>query len=324
MTARMTSALPIIDFGDFSKSLECRQKIATHIDAACRADGFFFIENHGVDHAVIDAAFAESKKFFNLPTAEKSKIAIENSPCHRGWFGRGGEVLDAVLQPQGDMKEGLKIGRDLPPSHRRVREQLPLHGPNQWPKNNPQFKSAMQECYAAFEKLAHELMQVFALALGLPQEHFESVLTLPMATLAPLRYPPLPKITDTSLSAGAHTDFGCLTLLAQRDVAGLEIAAPNGDWQKIPADTERLVVNIGDMLARWTNDRYRSTRHRVVNRTKKTRHSLAYFFDPDPHADLTPLPGCITPDASPHYPPATCLSHLLEKIDASFAYRQSD
>ncbi len=319
----MTEPLPIIDFADFS-ALSAARHIGRDIDAACQTHGFFFVENHGIDRSVIDAAFTAASRFFDLPVAEKNKIAIEKSSCHRGWFGCRGEVLDMASQPQGDIKEGLKIGRDLAVEHPRVQAKLALHGPNQWP-DDAHFKSTMQACYTAFEGLAHQLMQGFALALGLPQDHFAPVLRLPMATLGPLRYPPLFDISgnigDHHISAGAHTDFGCLTLLAQQDIAGLEIALADDTWLEVPADNQRLVVNIGDMLARWTNDRYRSTRHRVVNRSGKIRHTLAYFFDPDPAADLTPLPGCVPEGDTPHYPPATCLSHLLAKIDASFAYR---
>ena len=304
----MPQHLPIIDLAGFADP----SRSAAKIDEACRHYGFFFIENHGVPRAVIDVAFDAAAQFFALPLAEKQKINIKNSPCHRGWFACGDEVLDRKLQPQGDQKEGLKIGRDLPATHARCKAGLPLHGANQWPAQEG-FKTAMQNCYAAFEQLSHQLMCAFALALRLEADYFAPMLRLPMATLGPLRYPPLVEAGDHQLSAGAHTDFGCLTLLAQRDIAGLEIANKDGTWLQVPADNDRLVVNIGDMLARWTNNIYRSTRHRVANRSGRPRYSLAYFFDPDPEADLSPLPGCVAQGQKPHYPPATCLSHLLAK-----------
>jgi isopenicillin N synthase-like dioxygenase len=164
-------------------------------------------------------------------------------------------------------------------------------------------------------------MQGFALSLGLADDYFAQYLSLPMATLGPLYYPP--RGDEAGLSAGAHTDFGCLTLLAQQEIEGLEVLSKQGDWQVVPVRDDALVVNIGDMLARWTNDLYASTQHRVVNRSDKPRYSMAFFFDPDPDADLTPLPGCLASGATPHYSPATCLSHLLQKIEESFAYRQT-
>ena len=256
----------------------------------------------------------------DLPEADKAAIAIANSSCHRGWFRDGEEALDEVNHPQGDYKEGIKIGQDLPPDHPRVRDGLPLHGANQWPKLAG-WQETMTQCYRACENLGHQLMACFALALGQSEDYFEPWLTLPMATLAPLRYPPL-RADKARVSAGAHTDFGCLTLLMQSGMGGLEIRLKNGDWLAVPPRDGHLVVNIGDMLARWSNDRYASTLHRVMNRADAPRHSMAFFFDPDPQADLAALPGCLAKGETPHYPAATALSHLLEKIDKSFAYRQ--
>ena len=313
--------LPVIDFSGFAGGTAAdRHAVAAAIDAACRETGFFVLAGHGLERQVSDTAFAAAKQFFDRPTAEKQAISIDRSACHRGWYGEGGEVLDAAAQPDGDRKEGLKIGRDLPLEHPRVQAGLPLHGPNQWPDQDG-FEPAMRACYAACETLSRALMQAFALSLGLDEDHFEAWLTLPMATLSPLRYPP--QTEAAKLGAGAHTDFGCLTLLLQHDVGGLQVETQAG-WVDVPCDPALIVVNIGDMMARWTNDRYASTRHRVVNRSGTVRHSMAYFFDPDPDADLSPLPGCLAEGEARHYADATALQHLLTKIDESFAYRQSD
>ena len=318
----MNGALPLIDFSGFGAGDAAdRQAIGTAIGSACREAGFFYLEGHGIDPTLTANAFAASRQFFALPPAEKAKVAIENSACHRGWFALGGEVLDAAQQPTGDYKEGIKIGCDLSTDHPRVQAETPLHGPNQWPELAG-WQDTMQAYYDACAALSRQLMQAFALSLGLEDSHFDADLSLPMATLGPLYYPPRPQ-DEAILSAGAHTDFGCLTLLAQDGVPGLEVQDSQGAWHIVPPRADTLVVNIGDMLARWTNDLYASTRHRVVNRTDQARYSMAFFFDPDPEADLAPLPGCLASDATAHYPPATCLSHLLQKIEESFAYRQT-
>lgn len=322
--------VPVIDFAGFAQGApDLRQNVADAIGAACRDTGFFVLANHGLEARISDAAFDAAAAFFDLPMAEKQKISIDQSPYHRGWYGHGGEVLDARAQPAGDMKEGLKIGRDLPLEHPMVVAQTPLHGPNQWPnqwpkkwpsnQENGDFIGTMQACYAACEALSRQIMQAFALSLGLADDYFAPMLHLPMATLSPLRYPPQ---TGADIGAGAHTDFGCLTLLLQRDEAGLEIQLPDGSWLALPCTPQQIIVNIGDMMARWTNNLYASTRHRVVNQSGKTRHSMAFFFDPDATADLSPLPGCLADGETPHFPPANCLEHLLMKINASFAYRQ--
>ncbi len=313
-------SLPIIDFGGFDGATPAkRQEIADTIGAAARHTGFFILENHPLPESARAQGFAMAKAFFDRPEAEKQQINIARSPCHRGWFGEGGEVLDRAGQPQGDYKQGLKIGRDLPLTHEKVAASMPLHGPNQWPEESGAiigFKDDMQTLYQACEKLSRQLMQAFALSLGLDESHFDNWLTEPMATLAPLRYPPMQDAAI--LSAGPHTDFGCLTLLLQDDAPGLEVKTENG-WLEVPCLPQHIVVNIGDMMRSWTNGLYASTVHRVVNRKDITRHSIAYFFDPDPEADLSPLPGCGTSSA----PPLTALQHLLHKIDDSFDYRSA-
>ena len=317
----MTRALPVIDFTGFADDSAAgdarRAAIAAKIGAACRENGFFALTGHTIKAGLIDDAFAMAQHFFDLPEAQKQDIAIARSPCHRGWFAHGGEALDKANQPQGDYKEGLKIGRDLPPDHARVKAALPLHGANQYPEECNAligFRASMDTLYDACEALSRQLMQAFALSLELPPTYFDGWLNEPMATLAPLRYPPMQKAQE--LSAGAHTDFGCLTLLFQHDVPGLEIKTPGG-WQAVPLLDGAIIVNIGDMMARWTGGTYASTVHRVVNRAPETRHSIAYFFDPDPDADLTPLPNCGASNA----PPLTALEYLLTKIDDSFDYR---
>lgn len=317
----MSCALPVIDFTGFADAGaagdERRRAIAQEIGAACRETGFFALTGHGIDAKLIDSAFAMAQNFFDLPEEKKREIAIEHSPCHRGWFAYGGEVLDKTKQPQGDYKEGLKIGRDLPPDHARVKAALPLHGANQYPSESGAlcgFRNTMDTLYGACESVSRHLMQAFALSLDLPPNHFDRWLNEPMATLSPLRYPPMQNATE--LSAGAHSDFGCLTLLFQHDVPGLEIKMKTG-WQTVPLLGGAIIVNIGDMMEHWTGGLYPSTVHRVVNRSQVIRHSMAYFFDPDPDADLTPLPNCGASEA----PPLSALDHLLSKIDASFDYR---
>ena len=313
-------AIPLIDFSGFTDAA-ARQKIATEIDVACRASGFFCLYNHGLSQSIIDTCFTAAATFFAQPEAEKAKISISKSNCHRGWYQIGEEVLDPIGNHAGDMKEGVKIGFDCPPDHPRMRAGIALHGPNQWPDIDG-WQSVMQQTYMACSDLSRQIMQAMSLGLGLPNDFFAPWLTQPMATLSPIQYPPQPQ--EDQIGAGAHTDFGCLTLLFQRDISGLEIQGKNGDWIEIPADPAVVVVNIGDMMARWTNDIYTSTRHRVINRSGKTRQSLAFFFDPDPEADLTALPNCLQDGEPAHYSPTTALAHLLEKIDESFRYRKDN
>lgn len=309
--------LPVIDFGGFRNGSDAqRAEIGRQVDRACRDTGFFYIENHGIAASVLDTCFASAARFFALPEAEKQKISISQSRAHRGWYRLGEEVLNPETAPQGDQKEGIKIGRDCGPEHPRVKAGMALHGANQWP-DLPDWRSHMEACYSACERLGRDLMRAMALGLGLDAAYFDRWLSEPMATLSPIFYPPTP---HGAYGAGAHTDFGCLTILFQQHIGGLFVQNAAGEWHEAPPRDGCAIINIGDMLARWSNDQYRSTRHRVFNHATAARQSLAFFFDPDPDADLSPLPGCVVDH--PHYPPMTALDHLLEKIDESFSYRQ--
>lgn len=318
-------AVPLIDFGDFLSGDEAARKAtALKLGEACRNIGFFYLTNHGVPQPLIDRTLDEVKRFFALPDEQKAEIAIEQSACHRGWFRMGGENLDPAKQKAaGDLKEGIKIGRDLPADHPLVLSGLPLHGPNQWPSDLPGFKETVQACYRSLSTLGRNVMRAFALALELPEDHFERWLTGPMATLGPLHYPPQQgAITEARIGAGAHTDFGCLTILWQDAAGGLQVRNTAGQWLDAPPIEGSFVVNIGDMMARWTNDLFTSTYHRVINTSGRDRYSMPFFFDPDFNADLTALPTCVGPDRPARYPPTTGGQHLLDRINETFDYHR--
>ena len=325
-------AIPVIDFQPFLTGTDAaRHSVVQAIDQASREVGFFYLSNHGIDQSLIDKTFSEARRFFALPLARKREIAIEQSSCHRGYFSIGGENLDpgrfdSTQQGlRGDFKEGLKIGRDLALDHPLVLAQTPLHGPNQWPADLPGWHEAMQTYYDACNALGQSLMHAFALALQLPEDYFDRWLSGPtMATLGPLHYPPQPEpLSEPQLGAGAHTDYGCLTILAQDDTGGLQVCNSSGQWIAAPPLTGTFVINIGDMLARWSNDRYASTRHRVINRSGRDRYSLAFFYDPEFSANVSCLPTCCGPDNPPRYAPTTSGQYLLDRINEAFEYHRS-
>jgi isopenicillin N synthase-like dioxygenase len=317
--------VPVIDFGPFlSGGPAERRRVAEAIGRACRHIGFFYIVDHGVPYELVQRSFTEAKRFFDQPPEVKERISIARSNCHRGYFSLGGENLDPARQTEaGDFKEGLKIGRDLAPDHPLVRAGTPLHGPNQWPEGLPGWRETMEQCYGGLVGLSHRLMQGFALALDLPEDFFQDKLTGPMATLGPLHYPPQHgAITEKRLGAGAHTDFGCLTILAQDATGGLQVQNSGGRWVDAPPVEGSFVVNIGDMMSRWSNDLFASTRHRVINTSNKDRYSMPFFFDPDFDAPVACLETCQDPANPPRYPPTTGGQHLLDMIDATFDYRR--
>jgi isopenicillin N synthase-like dioxygenase len=315
--------IPVIGITPLLANTAAKAETVAAIGHACREIGFFYVTGHGVPEALIAQVYAEAKRFFALPEAEKEKVAIEHSPCHRGWFRLGGENLDPAKQRHaGDLKEGYKIGRDLPPTHPRVLAGLPLHGPNQWPAL-PGWREVMQDYYDRLVTLGRKLLGAFALALGLTEAYFEPWLGITMTTLGPLHYPPQTgRITEARLGAGAHTDYGCLTLLHQDDSGGLQVQNRAGLWLNAPPIPGSFVVNIGDMMERWTNGVFQSNPHRVINISGHERYSLPFFFDPDFYAPVECLPTCLPPGEAPKYKPTTAGQHLLDKINESFAYHQ--
>ncbi len=316
--------IPVIDLRGLLHGTDAeRLTVARGIGEACRTFGFFTITNHDIPASIVRRAFELAAAFFALPVEEKAAIAIERSPCHRGWFAVGGENLDPARQVYaGDLKEGVKIGQDLPTNHCLVTAGIPLHGPNQWPARPAEFVPVFREYYSLMSNLARSLMGAFALAVGLGADFFAPFLSRPMATVGPLHYPPHDgTITETRLGAGAHTDFGALTILAQDGNGGLQVRTTDGHWLAVPPMPGTLVVNVGDMMARWTNGLFASTVHRVINTSGRDRYSIPFFFDPDHDAPVAALPTCTSPGNAARFAPTTALEHLQEMIDASFTYR---
>uniref|UniRef100_A0A7S3QLD7 Fe2OG dioxygenase domain-containing protein n=2 Tax=Dunaliella tertiolecta TaxID=3047 RepID=A0A7S3QLD7_DUNTE len=230
------------------------------------------------------------------------------------------ETLDPSSQKQGDTKEGFYFGREISPESPEAK--LPLHGPNQWPNEHlvPGYRASMEQYMRAMNELGHRLLRLLALGLGLPPDHFDRFFDRPMIFLRPLHY--APKVSAPSegvFGAGAHSDYGMLTLLKTDDVPGLQIHTDATGWMDVPPKPECFIINLGDMLERWTNGMYKSTLHRVVNTTGKERYSLACFFEPNFDTIVECLPQCCSPERPPQFPPTTSGQHLLDKYASTHA-----
>jgi isopenicillin N synthase-like dioxygenase len=326
LRARQVAAqsIPLVDFAPFlAGDAAARRRVATEIGRACREIGFFYLVQHGVPQRLVDETFAQTRRFFDLPREVKARISVTGSKNHRGYFASGEENLDPAKQAAGDFKEGVNIGRDLGADDADVIAGTPLHGPNQWPQDLPGWRDHMEAYYRAMQDLGAKVLAAFALALDMPEDFFADKIAKPMTTLRLLHYPPQRgRVTEDQIGAGAHTDFGGFTMLAQDETGGLQVRGRDGQWIDATPVPGAFVVNVGDMMARWTNDRFASTLHRVVNVSGRERYSIPYFFDPDFRADVSCLPTCLDPGEQPHYPPTTGGQHLLDKIDETFEYRR--
>jgi len=315
--------VPTIDLRDAGDT------VAAAIDAACREVGFFQIVGHDVDEALESRAWATATEFFRLPEKAKSAVTIPDGDAY-GYGPFRAERLAAsrgVVTPP-DLKETFSIG---PPPGRTddiddtaasfVFSQTP------WPIDMPTMQPTMSAYYDELAALVERLMSLMAVALGLAPDVFDGDIDRHTSALRLLHYPDLGAgvVEPGQLRAGAHSDYGTLTLLRQDDApGGLQVRDVRGAWHDVPAVHGAYVVNVGDALERWTNDRWRSTVHRVVlppadlGRADldrdRARQSIAFFHNANWDAVIECLPGCVEPGATPKYPPVTAGRHLMDKF----------
>ena len=294
---RMTSEhLPVINVAPlFGGDEAARQDVAAKIGAACRDLGFFYASGHAITERTLSSLNAASHAFFALPEDDKREIAMaKGGPAWRGFFPVGGELTSG----KPDVKEGIYFGEELPASDPRVAKGLPLHGANLFPERPVELKAVVTDFMHQAEASAHAIMEGIALSLGLDAQYFRRTYTTQPTMLFRIFHYPASDAAS-GWGVGEHTDYGLLTLLAQDDVGGLQVRTPhdsrNGGWIEAPPIPGALVCNIGDMLDRLTGGVYRSTPHRVLNASGRSRLSFPFFFDPGFDARIVPLPHLVGP-----------------------------
>ncbi len=304
--------IPLIDLtGALHTGAPRGAEVAAALRQACMGPGFFYVVNHGVPQELIARQFALVQQFFDLPLADKEAISLHRSPSMRGYESLGGQTLDAGARP--DLKESFYCGLDYAADHPYVQRGYHSYGSNQWPVQLPELGDQCRSYIAAMQQLALRLMQLMALSLGLPEDYFDHTHANPMLTLRLLRYPPHPEGADAlTFGAGEHTDWGAITLLAQDRHGGLEVKLPSGEWAAATPVEGALVVNLGDMIPRWTNGLYRSNPHRVrnVHSGGAPRHSIPFFYTPDYEARVAPVATCVPEGEAPRFDPCTVGEHL--------------
>ncbi|MGD9997429.1 MAG: isopenicillin N synthase family dioxygenase [Ilumatobacteraceae bacterium] len=319
----MTS-IPTVSLGDAGPH------VAGIVGAACRDVGFFQITDHGVGQGVIDRAWQTSRRFFDLPAAERLATARRRDGDAYGYIPLATEALTRSLDTGGDtapdLKETFNVGPFERPAVLRDEGERWAFGDTPWPPSMPELRAALEPYHRAMLDLATRLMRVFAMALDLPPDWFDGLIDQSPSALRIIDYPhlesaALDRISDHQFRAGAHTDYGTLTLLVQDDApGGLEVLDPrSGAWTPVPACDGAIVVNLGDLMARWTNERWRSTLHRVVtpppsSKGSTRRQSIAFFHNANYHAVIECLPTCLGPGEQPSHPPVEAGPHLMSKF----------
>ncbi|MBP1857632.1 isopenicillin N synthase family dioxygenase [Rhizobium herbae] len=321
---------PVFDLSAFEKADDAgKQTLGRQVDAICRATGFLAISNHGVPQAIIDAVWSKARAFFDLPPEEKQNARAPYKGYPYGYLGPELESLarSRDIDSPPDLKESFNGGPLRQPASITDPEALAFcYAPTIWPDRPDGFVEAWKAYYASLEDLAARIMRLFAVALDLPEPYFERFIDAPISALRALNYPEqhLPP-KPGQLRAGAHTDYGSLTiLLPQEGSKGLEIITPDGQWTPVPPIPGAFVINIGDLMARWTNDRWVSTLHRVVNPSPQEggmarRQSLAFFHQPNWDAEINVLEACLGKDETAKYGPVLSGPYLMSKFKSTAA-----
>jgi isopenicillin N synthase-like dioxygenase len=320
------AAVPVIDISPWRNGdPAARRALAAEIDRTCREIGFMVIGGHGVDPGLIDAVETLSREFFDLPLDEKMRIVRPAPDVTRGYQPLKAEVLarSRGADAAGDLNESLMIGpvdtTDAP--YYSAAAAGKHFAANLWPERPAGLREAYESYYRVMDSLAIDLMRLFALALDLPERYFDASVDRSISRLRVRNYP-APEIAPEpgQLRAGAHSDYGSLTILKTEDrPGGLQVQGKDGQWLDVPHVPGTFVVNIGDMLARWTNDRWVSTLHRVVNPpidrlAESRRQSVVFFQNPNYDAVVSCLPSCADSANPPKYPTTTAGGHLREKF----------
>lgn len=322
------TVVPTVDLGRFVHGDSAdRRAIAAETDRICRDIGFLSIVGHGVPDEVTQAVYHSSKEFFRGPTGSKIRVAQPQANVIRGYIGMGKAALGATMgeETPPDLKETFSIGpaADVNLPYYRAPGSRSHFAPNLWPQEIQGFQQAWQAYWAAMTGLSETIMRLFAHALDLDENFFTPAIDRHISILSAMYYPDQSEAPRPGqLRAGAHTDFGTMTILKPDSApGGLQVLTKDGEFAPVIAPPGSFVLNIGDMMARWTNDRWVSTLHRVVNppldaQLGTERLSLGFFHQPNYDAVVECLPGCRGAGRPANYPPVTAGDHLHAQFSA--------
>lgn len=309
----MTNSIPSLDLNDFKHGTpEQKQRFVQELGRAYEEVGFVAIRNHGLSDALVEELYAEVKKFFDLPLEVKQKYEKPEYNGQRGYVSFGRE--HAKDHPAPDLKEFWHFGQEVTDDD-PVKDEYP---PNVYCEELPRFNEVGMEAFRRLEDAGRYMLRAIALYLGLDEFYFDDKIRNGNSILRPIHYPPITQEPRDSVRAGAHEDINLITLLMGASADGLEILNKAGRWVPVTALPEQVVVNVGDMLQRLTNNRLRSTTHRVVNPPREQwhipRYSIPFFLHPRSEMRLDCLESCIDENHPCLYPPITAGEYLEERL----------
>lgn len=319
------STIPTLDVTGIGTDPAVDERIGAEFLAAYGTWGFGYLIGHPIDPALIESVFEQSRRFHAQSLEAKMAIAVNRE--HRGYipFKTSTDVnssVETVTKP--NQSESLMMLRDLPADHPDVVAGAYLAGANQWPEDLPGFTETMTDYTRAMTEFAETLIAIIGRALG-DDGAMSAAFDSPTTWLRLLHYPPQdPQSPADEYGSAPHTDFGAITLLAQDDVGGLSVKTTQGEWVDVPPVPGAFVVNVGDMLHRWSNGRLLSTPHRVTNRTGRERYSVPFFFDPHVDTVIAPLPSCTSPGDPARFEPLVFGDFLRGELEASYQNHQPD
>ncbi|KAG9312099.1 2OG-Fe(II) oxygenase [Chiua virens] len=308
------SSIPVIDM---SKCGTPEGKLATALEIrdACIRVGFFYIRNHGISQSCLDNAFTMMQKYFDLPMATKMKLYHKSQDSNfKGYSPPFDSNIDSANNDKGDLHEGFEVGWEeieaKENDEKRANDGV-MRGANVWPEDD--YPDSEKFALNITINVGRKLFPLFALALDLPETYFDDKTRNAAALMRMLHYPShdgYPDIDEDNPGIGAHSDI----LWQQPEIQVLQVMNSEKQWINATPIEGTLVVNIGDQLAFWTNDIFKSTIHRVINKTGKERYSIPLFFGTDYHVNIEPIPTCVTADRPAKYSPITSGEYVNKRL----------
>ncbi len=305
--------IPTVDLSVYVRGTNAdRQAFIAALGSAFREVGFVAVVNHGIPKSLVDGFYAASKAFFALPEEVKRKYEIPGLAGQRGYTSFGREHAKHAQAP--DLKEFFQIGQEVPEDH-PLRQEYP---PNVEVVEVPEFNRLGRELYRAFEVAGARLLEAIAVHLNLSESYFTPYITYGNSILRAIHYPPILQEPASSIRAEQHEDINLITLLVGASAGGLQLLNSKNEWVPIMPEDDEIVINVGDMLQRLTNNCLKSTTHRVVNPPREEWHlprlSIPFFLHPVSSMRLDCLPSCVTESNPLHYPPITAGEYLDERL----------